>query len=91
MAAVNGKAGKQDHWSGCRRAAFGSSAPGDDRAHSQTHNNIMSISLGLVLPARGKQRELYKQLKSRLETGSATERQQVLQSLQSLHYPVAVH
>jgi hypothetical protein len=54
-------------------------------------NTIMRISLGLVLPARGKQRELYEQLQSRFESGSATERQQVLQSLQSLHYPVAVH
>lgn len=55
------------------------------------YNNIMSISLGLVLPTRGKQRELYKQLKNRLETGSTREQQQVLQSLQSLHYPVEVH
>jgi hypothetical protein len=50
----------------------------------------MSISLGLVLPARGRQRELYEQLQGRLETGSTRQQQQVLQSLQSLRYPVEV-
>jgi hypothetical protein len=54
------------------------------------YNSIMSISLGLVLPARGRQRELYEQLQGRLETGSTRQQQQVLQSLQSLHYPVEV-
>ena len=54
-------------------------------------NTIMRISLGLVLPARGKQRELYEQLQNRFEFGSAAERQQMLQSLQSLLYPVTVH
>lgn len=55
------------------------------------YNTTMRISLGLVLPTHGKQRELYERLQSRFETGSTTEQQQLLQSLQSLHYPVEVH
>ena len=53
------------------------------------YHTIMRISLGLVLPTCGKQRVLYEQLQSRFEAGSAIEQQQLLQSLQSLHYPLA--
>jgi len=42
---------------------------------------IMSTSLNLVLPASGRQRELYERLQQHLETGSATEQRQVLQAL----------
>jgi len=42
---------------------------------------IMSTSLNLILPAGGRQRELYERLQQQLETGSVAERHQVLQTL----------
>jgi len=42
---------------------------------------IMSISLDLVLPATGRQRELFERLHQKLETGSVAEQRQVLQAL----------
>ena len=42
---------------------------------------IMSVSLDLVLPATGRQRELYERLQQKLETGSVAEQRQVLQTL----------
>ena len=42
---------------------------------------IMSTSLDLVLPATGRQRELYERLRNKLETGSVAEQRQVLQAL----------
>jgi hypothetical protein len=42
---------------------------------------IMSTSLDLILPAGGRQRELYERLQQQLETGSVAERHQVLQTL----------
>ena len=41
----------------------------------------MSTSLNLILPAGGRQRELYERLQQQLETGSVAERHQVLQTL----------
>jgi hypothetical protein len=55
------------------------------------YNTLLRLSLGLVLPTRGRQRELYEQLQGRFESGTATEQQQVLQSLQARHYPVLDH
>jgi hypothetical protein len=55
------------------------------------YNSVMSLSLNLVLPTHGKQREFYEQMQSRFETGSTTEQQQLLQSLQSLRCPMEVH
>lgn len=50
--------------------------------HSRRHfTRIMSTSLGLVLPASGRQRELYERLQHQLETGSVTEQNRVLQAL----------
>jgi len=42
---------------------------------------IMSTSLGLALPAGGRQRELYERLQQQLETGSVAEQNRVLQAL----------
>lgn len=48
---------------------------------SRHYADIMSISLDLVLPASGAQRDLYERLRRQLETGSRASRQQVLQTL----------
>ena len=45
------------------------------------YSRIMSTSLGLALPATGRQRELYQHLQQKLETGSIAEQRQVLQAL----------
>lgn len=46
---------------------------------------IMSTSLDLVLPATGRQRELYERLQQKLETGSVAEQRQVLHALTVKH------
>jgi hypothetical protein len=45
------------------------------------YTRIMSTSLDLVLPATGRQGELYERLLDKLETGSVAEQRQVLQEL----------
>jgi hypothetical protein len=42
---------------------------------------ILSTSLNLILPASGRQRELYERLQQQLETGSVAEQHQIVQAL----------